>query len=64
MNHRVPVVCKGERVRAQEKFHQDAIHAARTAEQAAMQFRLLPPPKDSSRSGSGPGEGMRGGIGA
>lgn len=42
----VPVARKGKRIRAQEKFHQDAVEAVRTAEQAAMQFRPLTRPKE------------------
>ncbi|NQT40268.1 MAG: polyphosphate kinase 1 [Planctomycetes bacterium] len=36
---------KGKRVRAQEKFHNDALDAVHTAEQAGTQFRPLVAPK-------------------
>jgi len=42
----VPVECNGPRVRAQAKFHKDAVDAVHLAEQTALQFRPLKSPKD------------------
>ena len=36
----------GPRVRAQAKFHKDAVDAAHLAEQTALQFRPLKSPKE------------------
>jgi polyphosphate kinase len=41
-----PVPCQGKPVRAQEKFHQDAIEAVHAAEQTARQFRPLSRPDE------------------
>ena len=41
-----PVLRKGPRVRAQEKFHNDAVDAARLAEHSAPQFQPLTRPKE------------------
>ncbi len=42
----VPVECHGPRVRAQAKFHKDAIDVTHLVEQAAAQFRPLKSPKE------------------
>ena len=41
-----PVVRKGRRVRAQEKFYNEAVEAVRSAEQTASQFRPLKRPEE------------------
>jgi len=40
-----PVPFKGQRLRAQEKLHQEAVDAVRAAEQTAVQFRPLSRPR-------------------
>ena len=42
----VPVERDGPRVRAQAKFHKDAVDAVHLAEQTALQFRPLKSPKE------------------
>ena len=42
----VPVTASGPRVRAQAKFHKDAVDAVHLAEQSALQFRPLKSPKE------------------
>jgi polyphosphate kinase len=42
----VPVESSGPRVRAQAKFHKDAVDAVHLAEQTALQFRPLKSPKE------------------
>jgi polyphosphate kinase len=42
----VPVESKGPRVRAQARFHKDAVDAVQLAEQTALQFRPLKSPKE------------------
>ena len=42
----VPVTSSGPRVRAQAKFHKDAVDAVHLAEQTALQFRPLKSPKE------------------
>jgi polyphosphate kinase len=42
----VPVECVGPRVRAQAKFHKDAVDAVQLAAQSALQFRPLTSPKE------------------
>ena len=41
-----PVARKSKRVRAQEKFYQDAVELVRSSEQTAMRFRPLTRPKE------------------
>jgi polyphosphate kinase len=41
-----PIKSKGPRVRAQAKFHKDAVDAVQLAEQSALQFRPLKSPKE------------------
>ena len=41
-----PVECSGPRVRAQARFHKDAVDAVQLAEQTALQFRPLKSPKE------------------
>jgi polyphosphate kinase len=42
----VPVECQGPRVRAQAKFHKDAMDAMHLAQQGELQFRPLTSPKE------------------
>jgi hypothetical protein len=41
-----PVVRDGPRIRAQAKFHKDAMDVAHLVEQTALQFRPLKSPKE------------------